>query len=81
VRTGAKPLNRLLRGWGGDFSPGSHYGADGAVDDHVYDRVPHFLVRRHKTPKRSIGPFSAKAVFGELGVLRLRHCRRADVLS
>jgi len=74
-------LNRLLRGWGGSFSPGSHYVADGVIDAHVYDRVRNFLVRRHKMPKRSIGPFSAKAVFGELGVLRMRHCRRADVLS
>jgi len=74
-------LNRLLRGWGGYFSPGSHYVADGVIDAHVYDRVRNFLVRRHKMPKRSIGPFSAKAVFGELGVLRMRHCRRADVLS
>jgi RNA-directed DNA polymerase len=47
----------------------------------VYDRVRNFLVRRRKTPPRSIGPFSMKAVFGELGVLRMRHCRREGVLS
>jgi RNA-directed DNA polymerase len=70
-----------LRGWGGYFSPGSHYVPDGVIDAHVYDRVRSFLARRHKMRKRSIRPFSLKAVFGELGVLRMRHCRRADVLS
>ena len=74
-------LNRLLRGWGGYFSPGSHYAADRVIEAHVYDRVRNFLVRRHKMPPRSIGPFSMKAVFGELGVLRMRHCRREGVLS
>ncbi len=76
-----KRLNRLLRGWGGYFSPGSHYVADGVIEAHVYDRVRNFLVRRHKMPTRGIGPFSMEAVFGDLGVLRMRHCRRADVLS
>ena len=76
-----RDLNRLLRGWGGYFSPGSHYAADGVIDAHVYDRVRNFLVRRHKMPPRSIGPFSMTAVFGELGVLRARHCRREGALS
>ena len=78
VRNG---LNRLLRGWGGYFSPGSHYAADRVIEAHVYDRVRNFLVRRHKMPSRSIGPFTMKAVFGKLGVLRMRHCRREGVLS
>ena len=38
-----KRLNRLLRGWGGYFSPGSHYVADGVIDAPVYDRVRNFL--------------------------------------
>jgi RNA-directed DNA polymerase len=74
-------LNRRLRGWGGYFSPGSHYLADRAIESHVYDRVRNFLVRRHKMPPRSIGPFTMEAVFGELGVMRMRHCRRAGALS
>jgi len=74
-------LNRLLRGWCGYFSPGSHYDVDRAVEAHVYDRVRNFLVRRHKMPARSIGPFSMTAVFGHLGVSRLRHCRRPGVLT
>jgi RNA-directed DNA polymerase len=65
-------LNRLLRGWCGYFSPGTHY---------VTDRVRNFLVRRHKMPPRSIGPFSMEAVFGDLGMPRLRHLRRSGVLS
>jgi len=65
-------LNRLLRGWCGYFSPGTHY---------VTDRVRNFLARRHKMPPRSIGPFSKEAVFGDLGMPRLRHLRRSGVLS
>ena len=68
-------LNRLLRGWGGYFSYGSHYAADRIIEAHVYDRVRNFLVRRHKVPTRGTRRFSKEAVFGELGVLRLRHCR------
>ncbi|MDR3538685.1 MAG: group II intron reverse transcriptase/maturase [Acetobacteraceae bacterium] len=74
-------LNRLLRGWCGYFSPGSHYVTDRAIEAHVYDRVRNFLVRRHKMPPRSIGPFRMEAVFGELGVLRAPHCRRSGARS
>jgi RNA-directed DNA polymerase len=73
-------LTRLMRGWGGYFSPGSHYVADRAIEAHIYDRVRNFLVRRHKIPTRT-GPFTMEAVFGTLGVPRLRHCRRQGVLS
>ena len=74
-------LNRLLRGWCGYFSPGTHYVTDRVVEAHLYDRVRNFLVRRHKMPPRSIGPFSMEAVFGELGVPRPRHLRRKDAMS
>jgi RNA-directed DNA polymerase len=74
-------LNRLLRGWCGYFSPGTHYVTDRVVEAHLYDRVRNFLVRRHKMPPRSIGPFSMEAVFGDLGVPRLRHLRRKDAMS
>jgi RNA-directed DNA polymerase len=74
-------LTRLLRGWCGYFSPGSHYATDRALECYIYDRVRGFLVRRHKMPSRSIGPFTKDAVFGTLGVPRLRHCRRQGVLS
>jgi RNA-directed DNA polymerase len=74
-------LTRLLRGWCGYFSPGSHYLTDRAIEAHIYDRVRNFLARRHKMPARAIGPFTMTAVFGELGVPRLRHCRRQGVMT
>jgi RNA-directed DNA polymerase len=74
-------LNRLLRGWCGYFTPGTHYATDRVVEEHLYDRVRNFLVRRHKMPPRSIGPFSKDAVFGKLGIPRLRHCRQSAVPS
>jgi RNA-directed DNA polymerase len=74
-------LNRLLRGWCGYFSPGTHYVTDKAVEAHVYDCVRNFLARRHKMPARRIGPFSKTAIFGDLGIPRLRHCRRQGVLT
>ena len=43
-----------------------------AVDNYPYERVRHFLVRRHKVPSRGTTRFSAGTVFGDLGVLRLR---------
>ncbi len=51
---------------------GSHYATDRAVDAYVCDRLRNLLVRRHKMPSRHIGPFTMEAVFGELGVLRMR---------
>jgi RNA-directed DNA polymerase len=74
-------LNRLLRGWCGYFSPGTHYVTDRVIEAHLYDRVRNFLVRRHRMPPRSIGPFSMEAVFGDLGMPRLRHLRRKGVMS
>ena len=74
-------LNRMLRGWAGYFSPGSHYVSDKTIESHLYDRVRNFLARRHKMPARGIGPFTMDAVFGELGVMRVRHGRRKGALS
>jgi RNA-directed DNA polymerase len=74
-------LNRRLRGWCGYFSPGTHYVTDRVIEAHLYDRVRNFLVRRHKMPSRSIGPFTMEAVFGDLGMPRLRHLRRRDLMS
>jgi RNA-directed DNA polymerase len=76
----ATPDGMARRGWCGYFSPGSHYVTDRVIEAHIYDRVRNFLVRRHKIPTRT-GPFTMTAVFGQLGVPRLRHCRRQGVLS
>ncbi len=74
-------LNRALPGWCGYFSPGTYYVTDRVLEAHLYDRVRNFLVRRHKMPSRSIGPFSMEAVFGDLGMPRPRHLRRKDAMS
>jgi RNA-directed DNA polymerase len=65
-------LNRLLRGWSSYFSYGTRLMAYRAVDNHVYDRVRHFLRRRCKVQGRGTRRFPADHVFGAVGVLRLR---------
>src|SRR6478735_5518596 len=65
-------LNRLVGGWAAYFSYGTRLMAYRAVDNHVYGRVRHFLVRRHKVPSRGTRRYPDGVVFGELGVLRLR---------
>ena len=64
-------LNMILRGWSNYFSYGTTVFAHGLVDNYVYDRVRHFLRRRHKVGSRGSILFSDKIVFGELGVLSL----------
>lgn len=65
-------LNRVLRGWANYFSYGTRLMAYRAIDNHVYERVRHFLRRRHKVPTHGTRRFPRELVFGELGVLRLR---------
>ncbi|MGY4290852.1 hypothetical protein ACVWXO_010118 [Bradyrhizobium sp. LM2.7] len=52
-------LNRLLRGWSSYFSYGTRLMAYRAVDNHVYDRVRHFLRRRCKVQGRGTRRFPA----------------------
>jgi len=66
-------LNQILRGWSCYFSYGTRLMGYRAVDNHVYQRVRDFLKRRHKVKGRGTRRFSDAVVFGELGVLRLRH--------
>ena len=66
-------LNRILRGWATYFSYGTRLMAYRAVDSYVLERVRHCLRRRHKVQSRGAYRFSDQVVFGELGVLRLRH--------
>ena len=68
----SRQLNRLLVGWSAYFGYGTRLQAYRAIDHHVYDRVRHFLVRRHKVQGRGTRTFSRTAVFGELGVLHFR---------
>jgi RNA-directed DNA polymerase len=66
-------LNRKLRGWAAYFSYGTRTQAYRAVDNYVYHGVRNFLRKRHKVQSRGTRRFSDEVVFGELGVLRLRH--------
>jgi RNA-directed DNA polymerase len=59
--------NRLLRGWSTYFCHGTRRPAHRAVDNHVYDRVRHFLVRRHKLPSDGTRRFPREAVFWRAG--------------
>ncbi len=65
-------LNRLLLGWSGYFGYGTRLQAYRAVDNHVYESVRHFLVRRHNVQGRGTRRFTYGEVFGPLGVLHLR---------
>jgi RNA-directed DNA polymerase len=65
-------LNQKLRGWKEYFGLGSPSRAYEVVDEHVTERVRHFLRRRHKVSSRGTRQFSRTRIFGELGVLRLR---------
>ena len=51
------------------------------VDSYVYNRVRHFLTRRHKVPTRGTIRFSVSVVFVELGVLRLSDLHRGALPS
>ncbi len=66
-------LNSILQGWSAYFSYGTRLMAYRAVDNYVLERARHFLRRRHKVQSRGAMCFSDDMVFGELGVLRLRH--------
>jgi RNA-directed DNA polymerase len=65
-------LNQKLRGWKEYFGLGSPGKAYEVLDEHVEERVRHFLRRRHKVSSQGTREFSMKRIFGELGVFRLR---------
>ena len=65
-------LNRLLLGWSAYFGYGTRLQAYRAVEQHVYDRIRHFLRKRHNVKGRGTKQFPYEVVFGTLGVLRLR---------
>jgi RNA-directed DNA polymerase len=65
-------LNQKLRGWKAYFGFGSPTKAYEALDEHVEERVRHFLRRRHKVSTRGTREFSRQRIYGEMGVYRLR---------
>ncbi len=76
-------LNRILVGWSTYHGYGTRYQAYRAVDHFVSDRVRHFLKRRHKMTNRATRRLPIDAVFGRLGVVRLRdvHLRASPCAS
>jgi RNA-directed DNA polymerase len=66
-------LNSLLRGWSAYFGYGTRLIAYRAADNYVYHSVRRFLTRRHKVQSQGTKRFSTEVVYGECGVLRLRH--------
>jgi RNA-directed DNA polymerase len=65
-------LNQKLKGWKAYFGLGSVTKAYEVLDEHVEERVRHFLRRRHKVSSQGTRQFSMKRIFGELGVFRFR---------
>ena len=66
----------MLRGWQNYFSYGSVARTYSSLNRYVYDRVRHFLRRRHTTThSRGTRQFSLESVFGRLGVHPLRPVR------
>jgi RNA-directed DNA polymerase len=68
----SKRLNQILGGWRAYFNCGAKSKAYRAVDEHVYDKVRHFLRRRHKVSSHGNRQFPEEVVFGSLGVMRLQ---------
>ena len=64
-------LNQKLRGWKEYFGLGNPWKAYRVLNEHVEERVRHFLRRRHKVSSQGTSQFSRKYIFGELGVFRL----------
>jgi RNA-directed DNA polymerase len=62
-------LNRTVRGWANYFRFGTVAKMRSIVDRYVYDRMRHFLRRRHKVSSRGTSQFPGELVFGDLGVV------------
>lgn len=67
----AERVNRVLVGWSNYFSHGTVYYAYRAVDNHLYDRVRHFLRRRHKVRSGGTSLLPTGKSLRAWGVVRL----------
>lgn len=67
----AKQVNRILAGWSNYFSHGTCYFAYRAVDNHLYDRVRHFLRRRHKVKSAGMSLLPTGKSLRDWGIVRL----------
>jgi RNA-directed DNA polymerase len=68
----SKRLHQILGGWREYFGCGATSQAYRAVDGHVYDKVRHFLRRRHKVSSHGTHQFPEERGVGSLGVMRLQ---------
>ena len=68
---GSGPANRILLGWFNYFSHGTTYFACRAVDNHLYDRVRHFLRRRHKVASGGTRLLPTGKSLKQWGIVRL----------
>ena len=64
----SRRLNQILGGWRAYFGCGATAKAYRAVDQHVYDKVRHFLRRRHKVSSHGTRQFPEERVYGPSGV-------------
>lgn len=70
-------VNRILIGWSNYFSHGTLFAAYRAVDNHLYDRVRHFLRRRHKVKSGGTSLLPTGKSLREWGIVRLLDLRMA----
>lgn len=69
-------VNRILVGWSNYFSHGTLFSAYRAVDNHLYDRVRHFLRRRHKIKSGGMSLLPTGKSLKAWGVIRLLDIHR-----
>jgi RNA-directed DNA polymerase len=67
----ADRVNRIVVGWSNYFSHGTLLFAHRAVDNHLYDRVRHFLRRRHKVKSGGTSLLPSGASLRAWGIVRL----------
>jgi RNA-directed DNA polymerase len=70
-------VNRILVGWSNYFSHGTLKAAYRAVDNQVYDRVRHFLRRRHKVKTGGTKLLPSGKSLRDWGIVRLLDIRMA----
>jgi RNA-directed DNA polymerase len=73
----AEQVNRVLVGWSNYFSHGTIYYAYRAVDNHLYDRVRHFLRRRHKIKSGGTSLLPTGKSLRDWGIVRLLDVMRS----
>lgn len=68
----ARTLNRQLVGWANYFRVGTIGRAWGSIDCYVFQRVRQWWCAKHKVRNRRDARFSARYLYREAGVIRLR---------